>query len=70
MLGSQYRQPHLQRDHTKKYIEAMDLDICLGVNGIRETSQLRDPAQIRNEVFVDLPSACGLADVFEFLVVD
>ena len=48
----------------------MDLDISLGVNGIRETSQLRDPAEIRDEVLVNLPGTGSLADVFEFLVVD
>jgi len=56
--------------HTKEDIEAMDLNISLGVNGIRETSQLGDPAEIRNEVLADLPGTGSLADVFEFLVVD
>ena len=48
----------------------MDLDISLSVDGIRETSQLRYPAEIRNEVFADLPGTSSLTDVFEFLVLD
>ena len=56
--------------HTKEDIEAMNLDISLGVNGIRETSQLRDSAEVRNEVLADLPGTSSFADVFEFLVAD
>jgi hypothetical protein len=48
----------------------MHLDISLGINGVRETSKLRDPAKIRNEVFTDFPSTGGLTDVFEFLLID
>jgi len=58
------------RVHTEEDIEAMDLDISLGVNGVRETSKLRDPAEIRNKILVDLPSTGSLTDVFEFLVAD
>ena len=48
----------------------MNLDISFGVNGIRETSKLRDSTEIRNEVLADLSGTSRLADVFEFLVVD
>lgn len=46
----------------------MHFDISLGVNWIRETSQLRDPAKIRNEVFADFTGASRLADVFDLLL--
>ena len=55
---------------TKEDIEAVDLDIRLGVNGVRETSKLRDPAEIRDEVLANLSGTSGLADVLEFLVAD
>ena len=48
----------------------MYFDVSLGVNGIRETSKLRDPAKIRDKVFADLPGTGGLADVFEFLAMN
>ena len=47
----------------------MDLHISFGINGIREASKLRDPAEVRNKVLVDLSGTSSLADVFEFLVV-
>lgn len=56
--------------HTKEDIEAVHLNIGLGINGVRETSELRDPAKIRNEVFTDFPSTSSLTDVFELLSVD
>lgn len=46
----------------------MHFDISLGINWIRETSKLTDPAEIRNEVFADLPGASRLADVFDLLL--
>jgi hypothetical protein len=45
-------------------------DIGLGVNGVRETSKLGYPAEIRYKIFVNLPGTGSLADIFEFLVVD
>lgn len=47
----------------------MYFDISLGVNGIRETSKLGDPAEIRNKVLMDLPGTGSLADIFEFLAI-
>ena len=32
--------------HTKENIKAMYFDVGLSVNGIRETSKLRDPAKV------------------------
>ena len=54
---------------TKKNIKAMHFDVSLSVNGIRETSKLRDPAKVRDEVLVDLSGASGLADIFELLAI-
>jgi hypothetical protein len=48
----------------------MYFDICFSVNGVRETSKLRDPAKIRDEVLADLSSTGSLADVFQLLVMD
>jgi len=47
----------------------MYFDVSLSVNGIRETSKLRDPAKVRDKVLVDLSGTGGLADIFEFLAV-
>ena len=47
----------------------MHFDIGLGVNGVRETGKLRNPAKIRDQVLVDLPGTGGLTDVFKLLVV-
>ena len=55
---------------TEEDIETMNLDVSFGVNGIRKTSKLGDPAEVRNEVLLDLSSTSSLTDVFEFLVVD
>jgi hypothetical protein len=46
----------------------MYFDVSLSVNGIRETSKLRNLAKIRDKVLVDFPGAGGLTDIFEFLV--
>lgn len=47
----------------------MHFDVSLSVNGIRETSKLRDPAKVRDEVLVDLSGTSGLADIFELLAI-
>ena len=46
----------------------MYFDVGLSVNGVRETSKLRDPTKVRDKVLADLPGTGGLADILEFLV--
>jgi len=46
----------------------MHFDVSLSINGIRETSKLRDPAKVRDKVLVDLSGTGGLADILELLV--
>ena len=53
---------------TKENIKAMHFDVSLSINGIRETSKLRDPAKVRDKVLVDLSGTGGLADILELLV--
>lgn len=55
--------------HTKEDIETVYFYVSLGIYGVRETSELRDPAEVRNKVLADLPGTGGLADIFKFLVI-
>ena len=45
----------------------MDLDVGLRVDGIGETGELGDPAEVRNEVFSDLASTRCTVDILRIL---